>query len=110
MHEVAHEKSYPRPWRLSQIADWVSQYGAFGRESVSCKLTPAVPGWGVSENRLVGEIARTKDQPGPPMWDNGVLEATADRLVELAVGGAAQEFAVGTGRLAILIVGHPYWR
>ncbi len=35
------------------------------------------------------------------MWDGGVLEATADFLIELADGGAALEFGIGTGRVAV---------
>ena len=35
------------------------------------------------------------------MFADGVLEATVDCLVELADGGAAMEFAIGTGRVAI---------
>jgi len=66
-----------------------------------CKLTRVVPSWSVPENRFVGEIARNYDQPGTVMWDDGVLNATADCLVELADGGAALEFAIGTGRVAI---------
>jgi SAM-dependent methyltransferase len=55
----------------------------------------------VPENRFVGEIARTYDQPGTGMFADSVLEATVDCLVELADGGAALEFAIGTGRVAI---------
>jgi SAM-dependent methyltransferase len=55
----------------------------------------------VPENRFVGEIARTYDQPGTGMFASEVLEATVDCLVELAGGGAAMEFAIGTGRVAI---------
>jgi SAM-dependent methyltransferase len=55
----------------------------------------------VPENRFVGEIARTYDQPGTGMFADGVLEATVDCLVELADGGAAMEFAIGTGRVAV---------
>jgi SAM-dependent methyltransferase len=55
----------------------------------------------VPENRFVGEIARTYDQPGTGIWDVGVLEATVDRLAELAGDGAAMEFAIGTGRVAV---------
>jgi SAM-dependent methyltransferase len=55
----------------------------------------------VPENRFVGEIARSYDRPGTAMWDDGVLKATADCLVELADGGAALEFAIGTGRVAL---------
>ena len=53
------------------------------------------------ENRFVGEIARTYDQPGTGMFGGRVLDATVDCLVELTNGGAALEFAIGTGRIAI---------
>jgi SAM-dependent methyltransferase len=55
----------------------------------------------VPENRFVGEIARTYDQPGTGMFTDGVVEATVDCLVELADSGAAMEFAIGTGRVAL---------
>jgi len=55
----------------------------------------------VPENRFVGEVARTYDQPGTGWFAEGVLEATVDCLVELADDGAAMEFAVGTGRVAV---------
>ncbi len=53
------------------------------------------------ENRFVGEIAKTYDQPGTGMFADGVLEATVDCLVELTDGGAAMEFAIGSGRVAV---------
>ena len=53
------------------------------------------------ENRFVGEVARTYDQPGTGMFSDVVLEATVDCLAELADGGAAMEFAIGTGRVAV---------
>jgi SAM-dependent methyltransferase len=55
----------------------------------------------VPENRFVGEIATTYDQPGTGMFADEVLNATVDCLVELAGGGAAMEFAIGTGRVAV---------
>jgi SAM-dependent methyltransferase len=55
----------------------------------------------VPENRFVGEIARTYDQPGTGMFSPRVIEATVDCLVELTDGGAAMEFAIGTGRIAV---------
>jgi SAM-dependent methyltransferase len=55
----------------------------------------------VPENRFVGEIATTYDQPGQGMFSDAVLEATVASLVELADGGPAMEFAIGTGRVAI---------
>jgi SAM-dependent methyltransferase len=66
-----------------------------------CKLNQAGPGWGVPENRFVGDIARNYDQPGTGMFADGVLEATVDCLVDLTDGGAAMEFAIGTGRVAV---------
>jgi SAM-dependent methyltransferase len=55
----------------------------------------------VPENRFVGEVASTYDQPGTAMFSGDVLEATVDCLVELSDGGAALEFAIGTGRVAV---------
>jgi SAM-dependent methyltransferase len=47
------------------------------------------------------EAARTYDTPGTGVFAPEVLGPTVDRLVELAAGGAALEFAVGTGRVAV---------
>ena len=68
---------------------------------MGCGLVRARAGWSVPENRFVGEIARTYDQPGTGMFDGRILDATVDCLVELTNGGAALEFAIGTGRIAI---------
>lgn len=45
--------------------------------------------------------AAAYDTPGTGMFAPEVIEPTVDRLVELAEGGSALEFAVGTGRVAI---------
>lgn len=47
------------------------------------------------------KAASTYDTPGTGMFDPVLLDRTADRLAELAGGGAALEFAIGTGRVAI---------
>ncbi|WP_326549328.1 class I SAM-dependent methyltransferase [Micromonospora sp. NBC_01813] len=47
------------------------------------------------------EAARHYDTPGEGMFAAETLEPTVDRLVELADGGPALEFAVGTGRVAV---------
>ncbi|SCF04260.1 Ubiquinone/menaquinone biosynthesis C-methylase UbiE [Micromonospora echinospora] len=47
------------------------------------------------------EAARGYDTPGTGMFAPEVLGPTVDRLAELADGGRALEFAVGTGRVAI---------
>ncbi|MDT0320940.1 class I SAM-dependent methyltransferase [Streptomyces millisiae] len=47
------------------------------------------------------EAARNYDTPGAGMFAPEVLEPTVDRLAELAAGGRALEFAVGTGRVAV---------
>lgn len=45
--------------------------------------------------------ATTYDTPGRGMFDPVLLQQTVDRLAALADGGAALEFAIGTGRVAI---------
>ena len=47
------------------------------------------------------EAAETYDTPGEGMFAPEVLTPVVDRLAELAAGGRALEFAVGTGRVAI---------
>jgi SAM-dependent methyltransferase len=50
------------------------------------------------------DTARRYDTPGDGMFAPDVLGPTVDRLAELAAGGRALEFAVGTGRVAIPLV------
>jgi SAM-dependent methyltransferase len=47
------------------------------------------------------EVAQRYDTPGTGMFAPEVLDPTVDRLVALAGGGRALEFAVGTGRVAV---------
>ncbi|TDD11530.1 class I SAM-dependent methyltransferase [Nonomuraea deserti] len=47
------------------------------------------------------EAAQSYDTPGTGMFASEVLEPTVDRLAELAGGGRALEFAIGTGRVAV---------
>ncbi|MEV6960303.1 class I SAM-dependent methyltransferase [Streptomyces sp. NPDC051207] len=47
------------------------------------------------------DTARHYDTPGTGMFAPDVLGPAVDRLAELAGGGAALEFAVGTGRVAV---------
>jgi SAM-dependent methyltransferase len=47
------------------------------------------------------ESARNYDATSAEMFDPKILGPTVDRLVELARGGPALEFAVGTGRVAL---------
>jgi SAM-dependent methyltransferase len=47
------------------------------------------------------EAARRYDTPGTGMFAREVLGPTVDRLAELAAGGRALEFAIGTGRVAV---------
>ncbi|MFC4062609.1 class I SAM-dependent DNA methyltransferase [Planomonospora corallina] len=51
------------------------------------------------------ETARRYDTPGVGMFAPEVLEPAVDRLAELAGGGRALEFAVGTGRVAVPLAG-----
>src|SRR3712207_3872585 len=47
------------------------------------------------------DAARRYDTPGTGMFAPEVLDPAVDRLAELAGGGRALEFAVGTGRVAV---------
>jgi SAM-dependent methyltransferase len=47
------------------------------------------------------DTARRYDTPGTGMFAPQVLGPTVDRLAELADGGRALEFAIGTGRVAV---------
>ena len=47
------------------------------------------------------DAARTYDTPGTGMFSPEVLGPTVSRLAELADGGRALEFAIGTGRVAV---------
>ncbi|MBY0440575.1 MAG: class I SAM-dependent methyltransferase, partial [Mycobacteriaceae bacterium] len=51
------------------------------------------------------DAADRYDTPGIGMFAPEVLGPTVDRLVELAAGGRVLEFAIGTGRVAIPLVG-----
>lgn len=50
------------------------------------------------------EAAATYDTPGTGMFAPDVLEPAVARLAELAGGGPALEFAIGTGRVAMPLV------
>jgi ubiquinone/menaquinone biosynthesis C-methylase UbiE len=47
------------------------------------------------------ETAKSYDTLGTGMFSPDVLGPTVDRLGELAGGGRALEFAIGTGRVAV---------
>jgi len=51
------------------------------------------------------EAAESYDTPGTGLFAAEVLRPTVDRLAELAGGGRALEFAIGTGRVAIPLAG-----
>src|SRR5438067_8528392 len=56
---------------------------------------------GVPENHFGEEVAAVYDEHSGAMFDPRVLGPTVDLLAELAGDGAALEFAVGTGRVAL---------
>lgn len=68
-----------------------------GADDVSRATVAAVRRDGVWD----AEAARTYDTPGTGMFAPEVLGPTVDRLVDLAGGGRALEFAIGTGRVAV---------
>ncbi|MEV0789374.1 GNAT family N-acetyltransferase [Kribbella sp. NPDC050459] len=47
------------------------------------------------------DVAERYDTPGAGMFAADVLGPTVERLAELAAGGRALEFAIGTGRVAV---------
>lgn len=47
------------------------------------------------------DAAQSYDTPGEGMFAPGVVDPTVEVLAELAAGGPAVEFAIGTGRIAI---------
>src|SRR5438128_1676416 len=47
------------------------------------------------------DIAEVYDSASADMFDPAVLEPLVDTLADLAAGGRALEFAVGTGRVAL---------
>ncbi|WP_217133984.1 bifunctional 2-polyprenyl-6-hydroxyphenol methylase/3-demethylubiquinol 3-O-methyltransferase UbiG [Streptomyces sp. AC558_RSS880] len=51
------------------------------------------------------DAAQRYDTSGTGMFAPEVLEPTVDRLARLAEGGAALEFAIGTGRVAVPLAG-----
>jgi Methyltransferase domain len=51
------------------------------------------------------DAARRYDTPGTGMFAPETLGPTVDRLAHLAEGGAVLEFAIGTGRVAVPLVG-----
>lgn len=55
----------------------------------------------MADPHLDPDIARTYDESSGSRFDADVLGPTVNRLVELAGGGRALEFAVGTGRVAL---------
>jgi SAM-dependent methyltransferase len=55
----------------------------------------------VPRNIFTGSFAEDYDRDSPEMFQEGVLDATVGFLVDAAGGGAAIEFGVGTGRVAL---------
>ncbi|MEO3852081.1 class I SAM-dependent methyltransferase [Streptomyces sp. B8F3] len=51
------------------------------------------------------DVAHRYDTPGSGMFAPEVLGPTVERLAQLAEGGAALEFAIGTGRVAVPLSG-----
>ncbi|MFF5084145.1 class I SAM-dependent methyltransferase [Actinoplanes sp. NPDC000266] len=51
------------------------------------------------------KVAEKYDIPNDPQFDPAVVARTADVLADLAGGGRALEFAIGTGRVAVPLAG-----
>jgi hypothetical protein len=59
----------------------------------------------VEEGYFGERIAAGYDESSAVMFDPAVIEPAVDLLAELAGGGAALEFAIGTGRIALPLAG-----
>ena len=57
--------------------------------------------WGVASVTWGEDVAAVYDATAAAMFEPAVLEPTVEVLYELARGGSALEFAVGTGRVAL---------
>jgi SAM-dependent methyltransferase len=55
----------------------------------------------VPQNIFTGPIAEGYDLASPDMYEPGVLEPAVSFLADAARGGAALEFGIGTGRVAL---------
>src|SRR5437773_2289370 len=64
-------------------------------------MGPAGKGRGVGVIMWDRELAEVYDKTYEAQFQPDVLDPMVDLLVELAAGGAALEFAVGTGRVAL---------
>ncbi len=53
------------------------------------------------QNIFTGRVAEGYDLGSPEMWEYALLQATASFLADAADGGAALEFGIGTGRVAL---------
>jgi SAM-dependent methyltransferase len=58
----------------------------------------------VPHNIFVGQVAAGYDQASPDMYAPDVLDPTVEFLADACRGGAALEFAVGTGRVALPLI------
>ena len=55
----------------------------------------------MTQNYFAGDVAAHYDESAFPEFDPGTIQLTVDVLAGLAGDGAALEFAVGTGRIAL---------
>jgi SAM-dependent methyltransferase len=66
------------------------------------RIRPNPPPAGMNEDGHFGEeVAARYDGSSDPMFAPEVVEPTVDFLAQLATGGRALEFAIGTGRIAL---------
>ncbi|WP_427889328.1 GNAT family N-acetyltransferase [Kribbella sp. GL6] len=93
--QLSVERDNPNARRLYERLGFV-KVGEEGAEDV-LRWTK-----GVEQNRLWNaDVAARYDTPDTGMFAADVIGPTVDRLKELAAGGRALEFAIGTGRVAV---------
>jgi len=95
--ELGVERDNPNARRLYDRLGF-RKVGEDDREDKLRWLSPAA----ARQNAIWdAETAQRYDTPGSGMFAPEVLRPTVDRLAELAGGGRALEFAIGTGRVAV---------
>src|SRR5262245_57206675 len=95
--ELGVDRDNPNARRLYERLGF-HRYDGDEREDKMRWLSPAA----ARQNAIWdAETAGRYDTPGSGMFAPEVLRPTVDRLAELAGGGRALEFAIGTGRVAV---------
>jgi SAM-dependent methyltransferase len=93
------------PWYVetSMALHWATDRAVSAQRTIHWTTHPATVMVGRMRQDEIWDVdvARGYDTPGTGVFATEVLRPTVDRLAELAGNGAALEFAIGTGRVAV---------